>query len=257
MSVHVSRIGLTPVKGTRHADQPHVDLTLDGPVGDRVFCLVDRPRSRVLRSVEHPALVRTTARWHDGVLTATLPDRTVEDVPEPTGEKVEVDYWGRLVVLEVVDGPWAAVYSTHLGRDVVLARSAQPGDLVYGAPVSLVTTSSLDRVSTEVNATVDGAQFRATFTVHTEGQPPHVEDSWTGRTLRVGEAEVEVRGAVPRCAVVDRDPATGAGRAAVLKALGGYRRAGAEVVFGVDAVVTRPGRVGVDAPVDVDPVERG
>ena len=39
--MHVTRIGLTPVKGGRHAEQASVDLTLDGPVGDRVFCLVD------------------------------------------------------------------------------------------------------------------------------------------------------------------------------------------------------------------------
>jgi len=257
--VHVSRIGLTPVKGTRHTDRSYVDLTFDGPVGDRLFCLVDRSRGRVLRTVEHPTLVQTTVGWRDGVLSAALPDRTVDGVPAPTGEKVEVDYWGRLVVLEVVDGPWAAAYSAHLGRDVVLARAAQPGDIVYGASVSLVTTSSVDRLTAETGVEVDGAQFRATFTLDTDGQPAHVEDSWVGRVLRVGAAEIEVRAAIPRCAVVDRDPVTGAGRADVLKALGGYRRAGAEVVFGVDAVVVRPGQVGLDAPVRVVDavVERG
>jgi uncharacterized protein YcbX len=248
--VHITRIGLTPVKGGRHQDLPTVDLTLDGPVGDRVFCLVDPARARVLRTVENPSLLRTSARWYGGVLTATLPGGTVQDVPAPTGETLEVDYWGRVATLDVVGGLWAEAYSAHLGTDVVLARSTRPGDVVYGASVTLVTTSSLATLAGRVGAPVDGAQFRSTFTVDVGDAPAHVEDGWVGGTLRVGEAAVTVRGVVPRCAVVDLDPASGERSAQVLKALGGYRQHSGEVVFGVDAVVTKPGRVDVDAHVE-------
>lgn len=247
--MHVSRLGLTPLKGTRHVDLEHVDLTLDGPVGDRVFCLVDRARGRVLRTVENPSLMRTEAAWNGGVLTTRLPGGTVEDVPTATGEKLEVDYWGRVAALEVVTGPWASAYSDFLGHDVVLARSSRPGEIVYGGAVSLVTSSSLDRVARDVGP-VDSAQFRATFTLDTAGQEPFVEDGWVGRTLQVGEATVEVRSVLPRCAVVDLDPATGGRSADVLKSLAGYRRALGEIMFGVDAVVTRPGRVEVGATVE-------
>jgi uncharacterized protein YcbX len=251
--MRITRIGLTPVKGGRHRDQPFVDLTLEGPVGDRVFCLVDRARGRVLRTVENPTLVQTSATWHGGVLTTRLPGRTVEGVPVPTGETLKVDYWGRTAALDVVDGPWAAAYAEHLGPgsgDLVLARSTRPGEVVYGASVTLVTTSSLDLLAERSGGPVDGAQFRSTFTVATEREPAHVEDDWVGTRLRLGEAEVEVRGVVPRCAVVDLDPDDGRRRSDVLKALGGYRRANGAVVFGVDAVVTRPGRVEVDARVE-------
>jgi uncharacterized protein YcbX len=248
--VHVSRIGLASVKGTRHRDLSYVDLTLDGPVGDRVFCLVDVARGRVLRSVENPGLVRTTARWSDGVLSATLPGRDdVTDVPVVTGKTLKVDYWGRVAGLATVAGPWAEAYSRYLGHEVVLARSTSPGEVVYGASVSIVTTSSLARLAEDVGPVTD-AQFRATLTVDTAGQPPFVEDSWPGGRLRVGEAEVEVRGAIPRCAVIDRDPVSGGRRADVLRSLAGYRRDLGEVLFGVDAVVTRPGRVDVSAAVE-------
>ena len=253
--MHITRIGLTPVKGGRHGGQPSVELTPDGPEGDRVFCLVDRARGRVLRTVENPTLLQTFATWHTGVLTATLPGRTVEDVPAPTGETLEVDYWGRSAALETVAGPWSEAYADHLGvdpADLVLARSRQPGEVVYGAAVSLVTTSSLDLLADRSGGAVDSAQFRATFTVDTSGEQPHAEDTWIGRRLRLGEAEVEVRSAVPRCAVVDLDPDTGARRSRLLRTLGGYRQAAGEVVFGVDAVVTTPGRVAVDAPVERD-----
>ena len=75
--MHLNRIGLTPVKGGRHAEQASVELAPDGPVGDRFFCLVDPARERVLRTVENPSLVRTSATWADGVLTTNLPTGTV------------------------------------------------------------------------------------------------------------------------------------------------------------------------------------
>ncbi len=248
--MHVTRIGLTPLKGARHADLATVDLTPDGPVGDRVFCLVDPARGRVLRTVEHPSLVRTTATWQGGVLACFLPGHAdVVDVPVSTGETLKVDYWGRWAGLEVIGGPWAAAYSAYLGLDVVLARALHPGEVVYAGSVSLVTTSSLDRLAQDVGP-VDAAQFRATFTVDTSGEAPYVEDSWAGRRLRVGTAEVEVRGGLPRCAVVDRDPLTGAHRCDVLQGLADARRVDGGILFGVDAVVVRPGRVDVGSSVE-------
>jgi uncharacterized protein YcbX len=251
--VHVSRIGLAPLKGTRHLDLVSVELRQDGPVGDRVFCLVDPARGRVLRTVENPSLMRTWASCVDGVLTASLPEEeVVAGVPVTSGEQLKVDYWGRVAALDVVEGPWAAAFSRYLGYDVVLARCTRPGEVVYGASVSLVTTSSLARLGQDVGP-VDERQFRATMTIDTGDEPPFVEDRWHGRAICLGDAEVEVRGAIPRCAVIGLDPFSGRKRADVLRSLGGYRRVSGEVVFGVDAVVTRPGRVDVGAAA----VERG
>ena len=122
---------------------------------------------------------------------------------------------------------------------------------MYGASVTLVTTSSLAELARRTGGDLDGAQFRATFTVDTGEAPAHVEDTWVGRRLHLGAAEVEVRGVVPRCAVIDLDPDTGERRSPALKALGGYRHLHGEVVFGVDAVVTQPGQVRPDDRVDI------
>ena len=240
--MHVSRTGFTSLKGARHVGRPFVDLTLDGPVGDRVFCLVDTARGRVVRTAENPTLMQAKATWNDGVLTVSLPGVVVDGVPGSRGETRTLDYWGRGVELEIVEGPWALALSAFLGYDVVLAR-AGVGQVVYGASVSLVTTGSLDELSRRVGARVLDSQLRATFTVHTDA--PHIEDAWIGRRLVLGKAEIEVRGAIPRCRVIDLDPATGRGRTEGLKALADYRRQGNELVFGVDAVVTTAGRVHV------------
>jgi uncharacterized protein len=250
--VRVERIGFTPLKGGRHQAHPSVALTAHGPVGDRAFCLVDRATSRVLRTVENPTLVQGKATWDTGVLSVDLPRRSAEGTPVRTGEVLKVDYWGRVVAVEVCDGPWAEAYSDHLGREVVLARATHPGEVVYGAPVSMVTTSSLDALSGRLGRRVGSPRFRATFLLDTGEGEPHAEDTWIGRELRLGQASVLVRGLVPRCTVVDLDPTTGVRDTPVLRTLAGYRRGQGVISFGIDAVVTVAGRVHTGDPVDLE-----
>lgn len=239
----IKRIGFTPVKGGRHMRHELADLTVEGPVGDRVFCLVDRSRGRVLRTVENPALLRACARWEAGVLSVDLPGHTVAGMPSPSGEMLTVDYWGRTAVVESCMGPWAEAYSRHLGYDVALGRPVTAGAVVFGASVTVVTTTSMRELVRRLGREIDSERFRSTFLVDTGDSTSHVEDTWVGRELRVGEATLRVRGVVPRCAVVDFDPVTGKNDVTVLRELAGYRQSQGEVSFGVDAVVTRAGRV--------------
>lgn len=245
--MQVERIGFTPLKGTRHVTHGSVRLAASGPVGDRVFCLVDPERSRVLRTVENPGLTRAASRWAGGVLSVDVAGATLTGAPEPTGRMLRADYWGRAAELEEVDGPWAAAFSEYLGYDVLLARSAAPGEVVYGGSVTLVSAGSLHLLAERLadggahGAAVDDARFRSTFRL--DGGEPHVEDSWVGRRLRLGGAVVRVTGRVPRCAVVDVGPDTGVRDSPVLKTLAGYRREDQDVHFGVDAVVVEPGAV--------------
>lgn len=247
--MHVTRIGFTPLKGARHVEHPSVDLSVDGPVGDRVLCLVDPARDRVLRTVENPTMVRVLATLTGDRLSVTLDDRTAAAVPRPTGDVRKVDYWGRVAEVELLDGPWARQLSAHVGYDVALARPVHAGEVVYGGSVSLVTSASLHRLSALAGRPVEGARFRPTFVVDVGGEPPLVEEHWVGREVTLGEAVVRVRGVVPRCAVVDLDPVSGAKDLPVLATLAGYRRGEGEVLFGVDADVVRPGRVELDDPV--------
>jgi uncharacterized protein YcbX len=250
--VLIERIGFTALKGGRHLTHDLVDLTADGPVGDRVFCLVDRSRGRVLRTVENPALLRGCARWQAGVLSVNLPGQTISGVPTPSGETFEFDYWGRTAAVQGCTGPWAQAYSEYLGYPVVLCRCVNAGVVVYGASVTVSTTSSMRLLAQRLGREVDSARFRSTFLVDTADSRSHVEDSWVGRVLRVGEATVRVRGVVPRCAVVDLDPVTGHNDAPVLAELGRYRQSRGEISFGVDAVVTAPGRVRIGDQVELE-----
>jgi len=242
--VQVTRLGFSPLKGARHDARPSAALTPDGPLGDRSFCLVDPGARRCLRTVENPSLLRTRAAWDGTVFTTDLPRGTVADVPAPAGGVLEVDYWGRTAQVQPLAGPWAAAYSDHLGREVVLATAA-PGAVVYGGPVTVVTTSSIEVLAEEVGVEVDPARFRTTLVVDTEGLPAYAEDLWCGRRLRLGGTELLVRGGVPRCAVVDLDPTSGTADLPLLGTLARSRRRTDGIVFGVYADVVVPGLVSV------------
>jgi uncharacterized protein YcbX len=247
--VLVERIGFTPLKGARHVAHADVALDADGPVGDRRWCLVDPARDRVLRTVENPTLLQAVARADGERLTVLLPTGQADGVPEPTGDLRTVDYWGRDAKVELLDGPWSAAFSEHLGYEVRLARPSRAGEVVYGGSVTLVTTSSMALLSERVGRPVGSERFRATYLLDVAGLEPHGEDSWVGREVALGDAVVRVRGVVPRCAVVDLDPETGARDVPVLRTLAGYRRSDGEVCFGVDAEITVPGRVRAGDPV--------
>lgn len=245
--MQVTRVGSTPLKGARHVAHDAVTLDAAGAVGDRHFCLVDSSRARVLRTAENPRLLAILARWDGSSLDLGLPSgETATGAPESTGELVEADYWGRQVSLAVMAGPHAELASAYLGFPVHLA-AAPRGEVIYGSSISLVTTASVRRLAAHlglVGEPLDPARFRATLVLDV-GDEAFLEDHWAGRELDVGEARIRLAEPIPRCAVVDLDPATGRRDALVLKALGSLRPGPGprRLAFGWDAVVTRPGVV--------------
>jgi uncharacterized protein YcbX len=102
---------------------------------------------------------------------------------------------------------------------------------------------------------VDGRRFR--MLIHAAGCEPHEEDAWIGRRVRVGEALVSLRGAVARCAITTRDPATGERDLDTLRLIRSYRglNAKGQLDFGVYGEVEEPGRVRVGDP--IQPLEPG
>ena len=238
--LHVRTAGFSPVKGTRHLAQSRVQLDGDGPVGDRQWCLVDVGARKVLRTVQHPSLIAVVARASGRSLSMTLPSgESVAAEPEPAGETITCDYWGRSVALSLTDGPHAELVSSHLGQDVRLA-AAPRGGVVFASAITLVGTASLR----ELGEAVDAARFRATLVVETDRA--WVEDTWAGTEVQVGDAVLRVGGPIPRCAVIDHHPESGVKDSRLLKALVRQRpvnKAG-EPMFGVYAEVVRPGDIG-------------
>ncbi|WP_231444394.1 MOSC domain-containing protein [Brevibacterium zhoupengii] len=220
----VRSIGFTPIKGTRHQSQPAASFDEHGPVGDRRYCLVDTETRRVLRTVQNPTLVAVVAQFHGAQLEVTLPDRrSVCAVPEPSGEVLTCDYWGRPVAAELMQGPHDGLLSSWLGMPVRLAHVPR-GDVVFGEPITIVTTASIRDLGERAghpDLLAEAARFRATLLVETD--VPFMEDTWNGREMTFGKTRIRVGGPIPRCAVMDLHPVTGARGSRLLKSLAAYR----------------------------------
>jgi uncharacterized protein len=80
-----------------------------------------------------------------------------------------------------------------------------------------------------------------------EGVEPYEEDSWIGRHVQLGDAEVAITGDIGRCVVTSRDPDTGLSDLPTLQALATFRREGHDehLPLGVKGTVYTPGRVRV------------
>ena len=249
--MQVVQLGFAPVKGTRHLPRDEVALDEHGPVGDRAFCVVDVGRSKVLRTLSNRTLVAVRA---DGTARRS-PSRRPPEIPPPVRhpsprDTVTCTYWNRTVTHALTSGPHAESLSDHLGKPVRLAASPRNG-VVYGAPVSILTTASLRDLGERTgrdDLLESVSRFRMTMVVDA-GDEPYAEDAWFGRELKLGDAVVRVRTAVARCAQIDMDAATGDKDGSLLKTLSGYRPdTGGEPWFGVDATVTTPGTVRVGDP---------
>lgn len=234
----VLSLGYAPVKGTRHRARADAVLDDHGPGGDRMYCLIDVERRQVLRTVQNPRLIAVDASLHGPVLDVALPDgRSVSAPPEFLGETLTCDYWKREVALELTDGPHAALLSDWLDRPVRLARATR-GEIVYGAPISIVATASVADLGERIGhpGLVDqAARFRATALIDTD--EPYSEETWQGREMTLGDRRIVIGAPIPRCAVMDLDPVTGERNGRLLKTLAGYRpmNDAGEPVFGVYA----------------------
>jgi uncharacterized protein YcbX len=243
--VRVARLRSSPVKGLRQQGLDELELVSAGIAGDRRFVCTD-DRDRRLYSLDLGPLSAATARWDEpqGTLEVVLPDgQSVVSPIELAGEEQELraPADARMVGRRVL-GPLAGTLSEVAGRTLRLYHvpvgHGSPG------PITLLGDGSLARLARELGlAALDSRRFK--MSIELEGVAEHAEDGWEGAALRVGAAVLEVGGPVPRCALVTREPDTGARDLDTLRALLAYRRPmdTGEAPFGVYATVQEPGTV--------------
>ncbi|HEX4863258.1 MAG TPA: MOSC domain-containing protein, partial [Acidimicrobiales bacterium] len=186
-------------------------------------------------------------------LTLAFPGgRVVTGEAATRGRAIVTSFFGRPVAAHVVEGPWAAALSEHLGRSVVLARCDQPGSGYDDSSVSIVSTASLDELfAAAMEQRLDFRRFRTL--VEVAGCRPREEDLWCGRHVRLGAVTVAVRAQIVRCVVTTLNPETGARDFETLRSIRQLRRADPfhTNCLGVYAEVVTPGWLRTGDPVEV------
>ena len=152
-----------------------------------------------------------------------------------------------------MQGPWAQALSDYAGRELRLARTDAPGRAVDRADgsVSIVSDESVDELARQAGVDdADARRFR--MLVGVSGGEPHVEDTWIGHDVRIGDAVVRVHEQVARCAITTKNPDTGERDLDTLRVIKAYRgtRGRKQLDFGVYGEVVTPGRVRVGDPIE-------
>jgi uncharacterized protein len=246
----VVRISIAPVKALGLVHPQDVLVGAAGVVGDRRFWLRDT-EGRLFNGKREGGLQQIRPEWDESSrrLVLTFPSGERVDGVVELGEPVDAVMYGEPRSSHRVHGPWCEAISSFVGRPLELLWADDGGvdRLTDEGTVSLVSAASLDRLREEMEADrpVDGRRFRMLFEI--DGVPPHEEDAWIGRHVRIGDAEIVVTGDVGRCVVTSRDPDTGIVDLPTLSTLAAYRREGRNepLPFGVKGSVHTPGRVRV------------
>lgn len=256
-SPRVTALSVTPIKGTRLRSVDSIRLESSGAAGNRRFFLIDE-RDRMVNAKVIGELQQIVATVEGGGgLRLDLPDGTVVEGPIRPGEEITARFFSRQRAGRLIGGPFAEAISAVCGRSLRLVED-RAGAVDRGATgaMSLVSRASLERLAREAEVdAIDPRRFR--MLVEIDGVAAHEEDSWVGRTVRIGPARVAVGGHVGRCLITSRDPDSGEVDLPTLEVLGWYRGHGhvestEPLPLGIYGRVLTPAEVRLGDPVCVE-----
>ena len=259
-----------PVKSMLGEDIAVSGVAAAGLAGDRGLALIHQTTGRVV-SAKNPRLWRamlTLAATLDAgqeTVKITFPDGKIAWSTDANVDDVLSTFLGQPVTLTAT--PPADAAMEHADPDAVneqgltadaqttlvkISAGSPAGTFFNFAPVHLITTATLDRVS-ELHpdgAPVSLLRYRPNVVISTPDRHGFTENGWLGHELAIGDdLVVRVVARTPRCAVptlphgpaVDRDPAA-------LRVVARHNRVTARAgdtspqpCLGVYAQVVRPG----------------
>lgn len=224
-----------PVKSL--AGEPVAALRLDsrGAGGDRAQALTGifggTRRRLTVRQV--PRMLAWAAAYPDAPGDALDPDDPpLPIVTAPDGRTFRWD-----------DAALPGALRDDLGRPVTLVRDLA---LMPDLPDSLLVTVEASRAALEreLHRPIDLRRFRPNLHLRLDA-PAFAEEGWTGRRVRVGDAELELLHPCERCAIPTRDPDTTEKWPELLRWLAAEH----DTLFGINARALRPATIRVGDPV--------
>jgi len=197
-----------------------------GAVGDRFYALFDvhKGARRRINAETVPRLLAWSAAY-PGVDDAALERETLAP-PQITAPDGAVRSWD--------DPTLPAALSEDLGREVTLVHQSR-GQQDRPMTLHVTVEASLRAVEEAVGEAVDPRRFRTNLHLELDAEP-YAEESWLGRRLRVGDAELEVVEGCVRCAIPTRHPDTQQKWARLLRWMAAERA----TTFGVIVRATAP-----------------
>ena len=209
-----------PVKSMRGEELEEAFLGFSGIYGDRLFAfkssgnpkgfpyvtgreqkemLLYRPRFRHPSPAAKPVNLAEAESIGPGLtpLYAEAAELAV-DVETPSGEVLAVD-----------DPALIRILGERLGGSDALTLLRSERAMTDCRPLSLFGVETARQLGNEIGAAVDLRRFRANIYGDFESAPGFIEDTFVGRTLRIGsKAVISILERDPRCKMITLDPDT-------------------------------------------------
>jgi uncharacterized protein len=212
----------------------HVEATTVmnyGLYGDRSHVLLDKNRDGMFLTItQYPRMVLYEASFN-GIETKEAFPRL--EVRNPEGRSYS---WGEEQFKQELEG----------GADTRLTFRKYSPDYVPAGAIEeehllLITDASLAKLEeTWGKEKLDAARFRPNIIVSLDDKIPFIEESWSGRKLKVGkEAVIKIERPCERCMIINVDPETAEQDSGLLKTVVKERNN----CFGMYASVYKPGEI--------------
>ena len=276
----VSAIHRYPVKSMQGERLSEVEVTKRGLPGDRAWALRDLEIGEITSAKHFPRILQFgTSRGHDGRLELIFPsgERYAASAPD-ISQRISAVLKHRVQLeesrilrrsqyrLRAFRTPRALRRLLGARRGGIMPDLSQlplsllatlsfyatpPGTYFDAFPLHLVSTNSIAALSALSGVPADARRFRPNFVI--EGEHPGgslLENTWVGRRLLLGAAEVEVCSLTFRCGMPSQPQTSDLPKAPpIVKAI--YDQLDSK--FGVYARVLRPGSVRVGDRAFIDP----
>lgn len=247
MTARLARICRHPVKGHGREDLSSVVLA-EGEClpWDRHWAVAHEAAALVpgwnacmnfARGAKAPALMAVTSRLDEAAGTVTLTHPDLPDLRFRPDDPADLPGFLAWVA------PLTPTDRAAPARIVAAGRGMTDSDF---PSVSILSLSSLADLSARMGHDLSPDRWRGNLWI--DGLAPWAEWDWLGRSLRIGEAELQVRERITRCRATSVDPLTGR---IDVDTLAGLRAAFGHEDFGLYAVVSRGGTIRPGDPVEV------
>lgn len=213
MSINVTHLYRYPVKGMAASELQHVDLTVGGAFPyDRAFALahastgVDKtkphwaPAHNFIMLKRDDRLAQLGLDFDDDTTTLTVTRRG-----KPVSRGSLNDQMGKTVLESFLAGflPQGPRGNPKILEAPEGVRFADREPL----SVSIINLASLKDIERVMRKPIDPLRLRAN--IYIDGTPAWTENTWVGKTIKIGGVLLEVVEQIERCAATNVDPATG------------------------------------------------
>ena len=220
-----------PVKSMQGEELTEAEITPHGLLGDRVYAFIDVAEGKAASAknpVKWPTLFGCKATFEEQpkkgapppAVRIALHDGSTTTSAAPDCHQIVSKALKRTVVLAMADRGWmsgvqASLPPTWTGkaeqywpdidgldrRDAVSDFTLPRGTFFDGAIIHLITTATLSQLHEAYpKGRFEPQRFRPNILVDTsEGTKGFVEQSWIGKTVKIGDVQLAITGSCGRC----------------------------------------------------------